>query len=90
MNVRFSVNRRFESILAISFLIVLTMACEPNERRIIAENRSLIDSLANQQIKALRIELDSICDLEFEARVEAASDSIMQVRIEEIKKLLGK
>ena len=65
-------------------------ACEPNERRIVAENRSLIDSLANKRIKLMRTELDSICDLEFDARVQIAKDSIMEVRIEEIKKMLGR
>ena len=73
------------------FLIIVSVlgpGCEPNERRIVAENRTLIDSLANKEIKQLRTELDSICDLEFERRVQEASDSIMQVRIEEIKKML--
>ena len=76
-------------IFVLSLYLLNLCACEPNERRIIAENRSLIDSLANKQIKILRTELDSLCDLEFEVRVQAATDSIMAVRIEEIKKMLG-
>ena len=77
-------------ILFIGAYLLGLCACQPDERRIVAENRSLIDSLANQQIKLLRTELDSICDLEFDARVEIAMDSIMEVRIEEIKKMLGR
>ena len=83
-------NRYLVFIFFIGIYLFGLSACEPDEQRIIAENRSLIDSLANKQIKVLRTELDSICDLEFDARVQVAMDSIMEVRIEEIKKMLGR
>lgn len=49
----------------------------------------MIDSIYNAQRKEMLTELDSICDLEFDARVQAAVDSIIEKRLLEIQRLKG-
>ncbi|MFK7806809.1 MAG: hypothetical protein AB8F74_03315 [Saprospiraceae bacterium] len=53
------------------------------------KDRKIIDSMYNAQRKEMIVELDSICDLEFDARVQVAVDSIILKRLEEISRLKG-
>ena len=63
--------------------------CETQAPRLRSPERKIVDSLYNQKIEILKVELDSICDLSFKERVDYAVDSIMQIRIKERKEKLG-
>lgn len=52
------------------------------------KEKAMVDTLVVRQTKLLRPELDSLCDLNFDARVQAAADSILMVRVKEIEKII--
>lgn len=59
---------------------------EPPPPTLNAKDRDLVDSLYRDSINIMRPILDSLCDLNFDAAVNAKVDSIMQKRLEEIRK----
>lgn len=67
-------------------LLLLTAACGPDEQvrvRLTPKQTDAYQALARATTDSLRPALDSICDATFEARVAAATDSIVQRRLEE-------
>ncbi len=66
-------------------LLLFGSCTEPPIPSLNAKDRSLVDSLYKDTINLLLPQLDSICDLEFDARVAAAVDSMMKKRISEIE-----
>ena len=49
-------------------------------------DRKIVDSLYRDSINTLKIEIDSLCELNFDKNVALTVDSIMQERLEEIRK----
>jgi len=72
-----------------AFFFLLTTSCEPEAPRIRSAERKIIDSLYNKKVAILKVELDSMCQLTFDKRVDQAVDSIMAERIAERKRRLG-
>ncbi len=79
----------FRSFFAVFLLCALCSQCERDPNQIISEHRILIDTLVNRQTKVLRPRLDSLCDADFDRMVAIAADSIMAIRLENIKKIKG-
>jgi hypothetical protein len=52
------------------------------------EERSFVDSLFREEVKVLKPELDSICDLHFDSLKSYYVDSLWNNRIEEIERQL--
>ncbi|CAH1001200.1 hypothetical protein LEM8419_02098 [Neolewinella maritima] len=66
--------------------LCLCLGCGPEEEVRIQLTPAQIDAyqaIAREEIDVLRPRLDSICAATFEARVAAATDSIVQLRLEE-------
>lgn len=67
----------------------MVFACGEEPERITPSMKTQIDTTFRNMTKALKIEMDSICDAEFDKQVKIAKDSIMIERLEERKKKLG-
>lgn len=85
-----SVLRIFQPLLVVFFLIHFLfgmISCtEPPPPSLGSADRKIVDSLYRDSINTLKIEIDSLCQMTFDANVQATVDSIMQERLEEIKK----
>jgi len=70
-------------------LIVFSLfSCHSDPNVLDAEEQYMIDTLLGRQIQqGLKIEMDSVCDLKYDTYLEAAKDSIMERRLEEIRHL---
>jgi hypothetical protein len=66
----------------------LLPGCEKRPEPLDRKTMRMIDTLATKEIRVLRVELDSLCDLNFDMYVQYYVDSILDVRREEIKKLI--
>ena len=76
-------------ILIIFLFCCLAMNCEPDPNQIISQHRTLIDTLVERQTKVLRVQLDSICEADFDRLVAEAADSIIAIRLQNIEKIKG-
>lgn len=73
------------------FITLLLAGCtEPPIPTLNGRERSLVDSLYKDTINYLLPKLDSICEVEFNGRVQAAVDSMMTKRMGEIEKQLNR
>ena len=82
---------KFISYFLLFFVILLAIpewGCQKKPIEIDRKTRRVIDTLAEKQIKILRIEMDSLCTLNFDKYVQEYVDSIRVVRIEEIKRMM--
>lgn len=77
--------------ILIVFMFIFFFSCGKDDSRIVFSHseRKLIDSLATKQKKIIGSEIDSLCTLHFDDRVQALVDSIMEKRLEEQKRLLS-
>lgn len=66
--------------------ILLTNCTEPPPPTLMSADRKIVDSLYRDSINTLKIEIDSLCELNFDNNVALTVDSIMQERLEEIRK----
>ena len=75
----------------LAFLIVLVFlfqACEEERpTRLSAEQRSIQDSIITVYLQESSVRADSICDERFDRLVRHYHDSILHVRLDEIRKL---
>ncbi len=64
-------------------------ACtEPPPRVLTLQERRLADSLLQEEIKMLKPQLDSLCDLRFDSLMQLALDSILEERKQAMEKQL--
>ena len=78
--------KRFKALCLCFSLLLMHSCTEPPPPTLNAKDRDLVDSLYRDSINIMRPILDSLCDLNFDAAVNAKVDSIMQKRLEEIRK----
>ena len=78
------------SFLLVSYLLCSITACEDPPAYLEAQHMVIVDSLIRDEQELLKIELDSLCHLKFDEMVNHAVDSIMEIRLKEIKERLGK
>ena len=73
------------SLLPLLFVCVLDSCGEEEAVRyqLTPEQREAFQAIAGERIDSLRPILDSICEATREERIAAATDSIVQVRLEE-------
>ncbi|MBL7781496.1 MAG: hypothetical protein JNM22_09800 [Saprospiraceae bacterium] len=69
-------------------LIAGTSGCGSSETPLDAKTREAIDSLSTAQIRVLRVELDSQCQMARVTQMPHLVDSIKQVRLREIQEQL--
>ena len=75
--------------ILISCLVVSTLcACGKREVKLDRIMKRTIDTTAAPKIVVLKPKLDSLCDARFDSLVQAAVDSILEVRRLEIKKII--
>ncbi len=82
---------RWYSYLILLFVILLAFpewGCDKRPIEIDRKTRRAIDTLAEKQYKLVRIEMDSLCDLNFDTYVQEYVDSIRTVRLAEIKRMM--
>lgn len=79
-------------IFSITLIVIgwSTTSCHQDRGQFIASKRKLIDTLYKEKIKLVKIELDSICDKEFDANVNHAVDSILAIRLKDIEELINR
>ncbi len=73
-------------ILFFFLTIVMSSTCEKEPPKLSREHKAIIDTLVKRQTVLLRAELDSLCEVDFDEKVRAATDSLVKVRIEEINR----
>ena len=77
-------------IVSLTLLLLIIAFCFPScikeEIRLNRHHRKLVDSLTALQTTVILEEMDSLCDLQMEAEVQAATDSIVQERLTEIRR----
>lgn len=74
----------------VSILLLFSFGCGTDEKvklRLTSDERREIDTLVANQVKVLRPLFDSTCVANFDELVEAATDSIIQQRLEEETRL---
>ena len=69
------------------FFLMPFMACEKESQLLTRAERTRVDTLVARQNKIKRVELDSLCDAQFDSLVHRAKDSILQIRFKEIEAL---
>lgn len=76
---------------AIPLLIFVSSCTEEAPIALNTDDRKLVDSFYMREVSKLKPELDSLCELSFDARVQRAVDSILierRIEIEEQMKRL--
>ncbi len=79
--------RRFSWLLLLAVLSFLGACAEEAPVSLDQEARVLIDTMYIQEVRVLRPELDSLCELEFEDRVAELVDSLLPIRRAEEERL---
>jgi hypothetical protein len=75
--------------LAVVLLVFAYSSCDKPERtNLTSSERELLDSLYPKQIPYTRKLADSICDATYQMMFDQAADSIKQVYIQEIRKIV--
>ena len=84
--------KRLSSILATLLICLIGLqlmpGCENKPEPLDRKTIRMIDTMATKEIRKLRSEMDSLCNLEFDTYVQYYVDSIIQKRREEIKALI--
>ena len=75
-------------LLLLLLTSALTYACGGSETPLDAKTREAIDSLSTAEIRLLRVELDSQCQMARVTQMPHLVDSIKQVRLREIQEQL--
>jgi hypothetical protein len=76
--------------LIFTFVALAISGCGKRQIRIDHETRRMIDTLAAHEIILLRPQTDSLCEAQLPLLIASMRDSILAVRREEMRKLLGK
>ena len=61
-----------------AFAIIALASCQPQAPMSAVEQEVMIDSIVEARTIALQAEMDSICDANFEAAVQARVDSLIE------------
>lgn len=73
-------------IFLLCFFCGSFISCVPDEPRLSRSHRKVIDSLAQERNKIIRVDMDSICDIQFAEQIDRVTDSIVADRMGEIKR----
>ncbi|HHJ50777.1 MAG TPA: hypothetical protein ENJ88_07765 [Phaeodactylibacter sp.] len=71
---------RLFTVFFAGFGLWFSACTEPPPRVLTLEERRLVDSLLQQEIKRIKPGLDSLCELRFDSMVHLALDSILEER----------
>lgn len=69
---------------------MVSSSCTDEIRPLSKAEMNMIDTLYISETEILKVELDSLCKLEYDRVYKRSVDSIKAVRLKEIKSILGK
>ena len=72
-------------LILVGFTSILA-SCEKEEPRLSRYHNKLLDSLTQERKIGLREELDSLCDIQFAEEITQITDSIVEVRMANIRR----
>lgn len=76
-----------QKTITLLLILLFVSACGNGDEkvtyRLTSKERRLVDTLVTAEVKLMRPRMDSICNLNFEKMVAAATDSIVQERLED-------
>jgi hypothetical protein len=75
------------AVLFLGGLFSLQSCVEPPPDRLSSRQRTQVDTIFSKIVSDLRAETDSLCEVMMETQLQAAVDSIVQVRREEEMKI---
>jgi hypothetical protein len=76
-------------IFIISFFFLAILSCEEEAPQSLSwEEKTLLDSLYNDEVLKIHPAMDSLCDLRYDSLVSFYRDSLWNQRIEEITRQL--
>ena len=76
------------SLLTIIFVILLCAGCRLPSSDLTSAELGVLDTLYTREIKQLRVDMDSICTLRQDSIRDRAVDSLVELQLIEIKKLI--
>ncbi len=83
--------KKIKSILWISAIfLLLIIACSPESERFNSTEERKIRRLVRKQKDSIRVKQDSLCNLEIKAKLDGMVDSLLKVKIDDLKTKMGK
>ena len=80
-----------DSLIALIILwALLSPGCRLPSSELTPEEHDLVDTLYTDRVKLLRAELDSICEVQTDSMKRRAVDSLVELQLIEIKKLISR
>ncbi len=78
-------------VISIALFFVISMnSCDEEVTTLSRTNKIKADSIVRDQEKILKIEIDSLCKIQYQLTFDQAIDSISAVRLKEIEKYIPK
>ena len=74
------------SIFILFAIFSMLSSCEKEPPRLTRSHKKIVDSLVQDRKVGLRAELDSLCDIKYDAQIQSKIDSIVKDRMAEIKR----
>ena len=62
-------------------------ACSTEQEMTPQQRERIVRRLVQQHMDSVRVELDSICDARIAREIDATADSILEIRLEELRRL---
>lgn len=80
----------FTKVLVVLASLLYLTACEERPQELSFSERSTADSIYREELKILRVKVDSLCQQRQDSTTRAAIDSLYDVRLEEITRQLNR
>ena len=68
-------------------MVILASCTDPHAGQLTEAEKALVDSLYKKDIDSIRMYYDSLCTAQYDSLFNAARDSILEERIQEIENL---
>lgn len=78
------------AIIAFFILSIFSTGCFEDTAKFEAEFKNAVDTIYLRQVRSFNEELDSICAAQKDSLIESSMDSIREVRLQAIEKLIKK
>jgi len=78
------------TFILITCIYIGSTSCTDEIRPLTMAEMNVIDTLYRNETEILKVELDSLCKIEYDLVYKRSVDSIKAVRLKEIKSILGK
>lgn len=71
-------------------LALFNIGCTPESDKLNSTEERTVRRLVRKQQDSIRIKQDSLCNLEIQSRLDGMVDSLLKVKIEDLKTKMGK